>query len=154
MLAGGLLLGYDLATFSFPALDAQQYFSISKVWKQTLVYVPPIVASISALSGAFASRRLGYRPLLLAGSVVFTLGTVLNAAAINGIMLFVGRTVSAVGLGLLITIGPVFAAEVSPAEDRGKVITVQGQLIAMGGSLSHFLVGYLGSVVPSAWPMR
>ena len=154
MFVGGLLLGYDLATFSFPVLDAQEYFSISEAWKQALIYVPPVVASVSAVSGALASRPLGYRPLVLAGSAVFAVGTVLNAAAVNEIMFFVGRTVSAIGLGLVITNGPVFAAEVSPAENRGKVITVQGQLIAVGGTLSYFFVGYLGSVVESAWPMR
>ena len=151
--AGGVLLGYDFATFTSSVLDSQQDFTITDGWKLAIVYTAPFMAAVSALLGAFSSQRLGRRPLVLAGSAIVVVGMILNAAAVNGIMLFVGRTVSAIGLGVLITIGPLYIAEVSPAESRGKAVTTQGLLIAVGGFLSFFIVSYLGSP-SSMWALR
>ena len=151
--AGGMLLGYDFATFTTPILDSQQEIVITDGWKLAIVYIGPFMAAVFALMAAFSSRRLGRRPLVLVGSAIFVVGTTLNAAAINGIMLFIGRAVSAIGLGVLVTIGPLYMAEVSPAECRGKAVTMQGLSTAIGGFLSFFLISYLGSM-SQVWPLR
>ena len=150
---GGVLLGYDFATFTSSVLDSQEELAITEGWKLATIYTAPFMAAVFALLGAFTSRWLGRRPLVLAGSAIVAVGMVLNAAAVNGIMLFVGRTVSAIGLGPLITIGPLYIAEVSPAENRGKAVTMQGVSIAIGGFLSFFIAGYLGSM-SWVWPLR
>ena len=134
-------------------LDSQEEFAITEGWKLATIYTAPLMAAVFALLGAFTSRWLGRRPLVLAGSAIVVVGMILNAAAINGIMLFVGRTVSAIGLGPLITIGPLYIAEVAPAENRGKAVTMQGVSRAIGGFLSFFIASYLGSM-SWVWPLR
>jgi MFS family permease len=58
------------------------------------------------------------------GSLTFTsavVGAVLQTAAVNISMLFVGRVIGGIASGLVFGVCPMFMSEISPPEIRGRV---------------------------------
>jgi MFS family permease len=47
-------------------------------------------------------------------------------------MFLVGRLLSGLGVGLIVTLVPIYQSEISPAKSRGKVVGSHGTLIVTG----------------------
>lgn len=59
-------------------------------------------------------------------------------------MMIAGRFIAGLGCGQLLSIVPVYLAEVSPPKIRGFLVGLQGMMIAIGFALANW-VGYAGS---------
>lgn len=88
------------------------------------------------------------RQLFIGTMVVFTIGTVISASAINFPMLLIGRLIQAAGTGLLMPIIFNVFLLIYPPHRRGKVMGLVGLVImfapAIGPTLSGVIVEYLG----------
>lgn len=58
-------------------------------------------------------------------SQLFTVGSALCAGAQNIVYLFVGRVIAGIAVGQLSHVVPLYLAEISPAEFRGALVTLQ-----------------------------
>lgn len=70
------------------------------------------------LSGALATRY-GRLLTLRITTIFFTIGPILEAAATHIEVMILGRFLSGIGAGASIVVGPIYIAEVAPAEMRG-----------------------------------
>ena len=88
------------------------------------------------------------RQLFLGTMIVFTIGTIVSAAAPTFPILLVGRLIQASGTGLLMPIIFNVFLLIYPPERRGKVMGLIGLVImfapAIGPTLSGVIVEYLG----------
>ena len=66
------------------------------------------------------------------GAVFFTIGAVLQAAAVSMPMLYVPRLLSGAGIGMLSMCSPVYIAEVAPESRRGQLATLWQLAITTG----------------------
>lgn len=114
-------------------------------WMATgFMLVMAIVIPISALLLQWFTTR----QLFLGTMIVFTIGTIVSAAAPTYSILLVGRLIQAVGTGLLMPIIFNVFLLIYPPERRGKVMGLIGLVImfapAIGPTLSGVIVEYLG----------
>jgi MFS transporter, DHA2 family, lincomycin resistance protein len=140
------LLNETLLNIALTTLMEEFHISLPTVqWMVTgFMLVMGIVIPVSALLlQGFTTRQL-----FLGTMIVFTVGTVISAAAPTFPILLVGRLIQAAGTGLLMPIIFNVFLLVFPPERRGKVMGVIGLVMmfapAIGPTLSGVIVEYLG----------
>ena len=75
---------------------------------------------------------------------IAVIGAILQAAAVNVGMMIAGRLVAGYSCGMLLSVVPVYIAEISPPKQRGFIVGLQGMAIATGFCLANW-IGYGGS---------
>ena len=170
---GGLLFGYDIGviggcltldgfreTMGWPPASEEcgpgrppepLEVDLQKGWITSAFMLGCFVASPFA---GYCSDRFGRWLTVLAGTVIFFVGGAMQTGA-NGVELMIaGRAVSGVSIGVLSTVVPLYIAEVSPANLRGSLVTLQ-QLGITFGILVAFCVNlFVERVVGSSWDWR
>ncbi|XP_057443502.1 sugar transport protein 14-like [Lotus japonicus] len=98
-------------------------------------------ALISTFGASSLTKNKGRKASILAGSISFFVGAVLNAAAKNIAMLIIGRILLGVGIGFGNQAVPLYLSEMAPAKIRGAVNQLF-QLTTCLGILIANLVNY------------
>jgi MFS family permease len=77
-------------------------------------------------------------------NLVAIVGAILQCAAVNAGMMIAGRFFAGVGCGIMLTVVPIYIAEVSPPEKRGMIVGLQGFMISIGFFAANW-IGYGGA---------
>ena len=131
---GGLLFGYDWVVIGGAKPFYELYFGISD--SPLMQGVAMTTALVGCLMGAMvaggAADRYGRKPLLMLSAVLFTVSAV-GTGLFNDFTLFnVARFVGGVGIGVASALAPMYIAEVSPAEIRGRMVSLNQMTIVLG----------------------
>jgi len=95
----------------------------------------------AAVAGA-VSDRFGRRGPLIAAGILFTATGVGTAFAWDMVSFNIARWIGGVGIGLASNLSPMYIAEVSPAETRGRFVSIN-QLTIVVGILAAQIVNWL-----------
>ena len=126
---GGLLFGYDWVVIGGAKPFYELYFGISD--SPLLQGVAMTTALIGCLAGA-AADKYGRKPLLMASAVLFTVSAV-GTGLFNDFTLFnIARFIGGVGIGVASALAPMYIAEVSPTEIRGRMVSLNQMTIVLG----------------------
>lgn len=91
---------------------------------------------IGCVFGSMASSvlqdRFSRRRSILLGALIFIAGGILQAISTNVVYLCIARSISGVSIGILSSVTPVYLAEVAPAEERGRLVSIQQLMITIG----------------------
>jgi len=139
---GGLLFGYDTGVISGAELFLKNEFTLSTFALEVIVSGVLAGAAVGALAGGRLADLFGRRKLLIATAAIFAAGAVVCAAAVSPPMLIVGRIIVGLGIGLSSGTVPVYISEVSPAESRGRNVSLF-QLAITVGILLAYIVDYV-----------
>ncbi|KAH8554596.1 general substrate transporter [Umbelopsis sp. PMI_123] len=148
---GGFLFGYDQGVMS--GIIVMPYWT--KYFNNPDDVMTGFIVSIYLL-GAFAgglfagpiSERIGRKRSIQLASVVFTLGSAIQAGASTTQMLLGGRFVQGLGIGMYSMNVPVYQSELSPPHLRGRFVALQ-QLSIVTGIMIAFWLGYGCSFIQS-----
>jgi SP family sugar porter-like MFS transporter len=140
---GGLLFGYDWVVIGGAKPFYEKFFNLTTPsqigWAMSSALVGCLIGAL--LSGGL-SDRFGRKRLLILAAFLFTATGVLTALAAS-FPFFVGnRLLGGVAIGLASNLSPMYIAEISPAEMRGKFVSVN-QLTIVIGILAAQLVNWL-----------
>lgn len=102
-----------------------------------VISILEIGAMISSLLVSKISDLLGRKRTILLGTVIFMVGGSLQSFAPNLWVFGVGRVISGFGVGVLSTMVPLYQCEISPSEERGKLVC---------GEFTGNITGYFLSV--------
>jgi sugar porter (SP) family MFS transporter len=119
---GGLLFGLDTAVISGAEKPIQALYNLSNFWHGFTVAVAIIGAVVGAFSAGFPAERYGRKKVIVAIALLFTVTSVLCAVAPNWILLVIGRFVGGLAIGASSVVGPMYIAEIAPAEIRGRLV--------------------------------
>lgn len=135
---GSILFGFDtgvaggvvaLASFKkeFLLEEAHNYTNASS----NIVSILNLGAFLGALIPPFTSKFAGRKPLLGLAGFSFMLGGVLQTAASGPTlgMIYGGRIVSGLGVGIISNVAPVFVAECAPKDLRGILVNLSYSLL-------------------------
>jgi SP family sugar porter-like MFS transporter len=140
---GGLLFGYDWVVIGGAKPFYEKFFNLTTPsaigWAMSSALVGCLVGSI--VSGAL-SDRFGRKKLLILAGLLFTVTGILTALAPDFTFFVANRLLGGVAIGLASNLSPMYIAEISPAEVRGKFVSVN-QLTIVIGILAAQLVNWL-----------
>ncbi|CCH42839.1 Myo-inositol transporter 1 [Wickerhamomyces ciferrii] len=149
---GGALFGYDSAVISgvLVTIDDALGKTLTTGEKELITSIMSAGAFVGGIVGGVVIDRIGRRIPLLISSVLFIIGSIIQASAFELIQMSIGRFVVGLGVGLAPMIVPVFIAELSPAKLRGKLITLDSICIT-GFQVIAYLIDFAFQNVKGGW---
>lgn len=139
---GNLLQGWDNATIAGAVLYIKKEFELeSQPAIEGLVVAMSLIGAtlITTCSGGIADW-LGRRPLLIISSILYFLSGLVMLWSPNVYILLLARLLDGFGIGLAVTLVPVYISETAPPEIRGSLNTLP-QFTGSGGMfLSYCMV--------------
>ncbi|KAJ7097633.1 general substrate transporter [Mycena epipterygia] len=97
---------------------------------------------------------LGRKRFMQALCIVVTAGTVIQTAAQNYAMFLVGRILTGIAVGGLVSTVPIYNSEISPPASRGFIGGLSGYMIGIGGFLANWIgygCGYISDSNNAQW---
>jgi MFS transporter, SP family, galactose:H+ symporter len=147
---GGLLFGYDTGVISGALLFIRQALDLSPTMQGIVVAIVLAGAAIGAAVAGYLSDRFGRRRVILGAAVLFILGALVSAFAAGLPALLGGRLLVGLAIGVASMLTPLYLAEISPARDRGAVVSLN-QLCITLGILVSYLVGFAFATLTGGW---
>lgn len=130
---GGLLFGYDWVVIGGAKPFYEAYFSITDPAQSGWAMSSALVGCIfGALISGWCADKFGRKMPLILSAILFSASAWGTAVASNFDMFIVYRIVGGVGIGLASALSPLYIAEVSPAEKRGRFVAVNQLTIVIG----------------------
>ena len=131
---GGLLFGYDWVVIGGAKPFYELYFCIAD--SPVLQGVAMTTALVGCLVGAMVAGamadRYGRKPLLMLSAVLFTVSAVATGAFNDFTLFNIARFIGGVGIGVASALAPMYIAEVSPADIRGRMVSLNQMTIVLG----------------------
>ncbi|HTW72868.1 MAG TPA: sugar porter family MFS transporter [Acetobacteraceae bacterium] len=147
---GGLLFGYDTGVISGALIFIRHVMSLSPTMQGVVVAIALAGAAVGAAIVGYLSDRAGRRRVILGAGLLFILGAVISAMAPGVAVLVIGRFFVGLAIGVASMLTPLYLAEISPAQDRGAIVSLN-QLCITAGILVSYLVGYALADATGGW---
>ncbi len=147
---GGLLFGYDTGVISGALLFIREVMHLSPTLQGIVVGIALLGAAIGAATAGYLSDLSGRRRVILGAGLLFIAGAAICAVAQTVVILLIGRLLVGLAIGVASMLTPLYLAEISPASDRGAIMSLN-QLCITGGILVSYLVGFALAGAAEGW---
>ncbi|WOC40335.1 sugar porter family MFS transporter [Polaribacter sp. HL-MS24] len=138
---GGFLFGFDAGIISGVMSYAGPEFDLNDIQSGWVVSSPSFAAMIAMLFSGRLSDKVGRKKLLLFVAFLYALSAGFSAVAVSYEMLYIARMIGGLAFGAALVLAPMYIAEISSAENRGKLVAIQ-QLNIVLGFFAAFLSNY------------
>lgn len=141
---GGFLFGYDWVVIGGAKPFYELFFNISDSPSlQGFVMGSAIVGCLlGVMTSGTLCDRYGRKPLIVVAVITFIVAAIGTGICDSLTWFIVFRILGGVGIGIASNISPMYIAEVSPSDIRGKFVSIN-QLTIVLGILSAQLVNWL-----------
>tara|TARA_B100000683_G_scaffold277486_1_gene336357 strand:- start:1617 stop:3158 length:1542 start_codon:yes stop_codon:yes gene_type:complete len=139
---GGFLFGFDAGIISGVMSYVGPEFDLTEIQAGWVVSSPSFAAMLSMLFSGRISDIIGRRKLLVIIALLYAVSAIFSAVSVSYEMLYVARMIGGFAFGAALVIAPMYIAEISTAENRGKLVSLQ-QLNIVFGFFAAFLSNYL-----------
>ena len=131
---GGLLFGYDWVVIGGAKPFYEFYFGIgnSPIMQGIAMTTALVGCLVGAMVAGGAADKYGRKPLLMLSAVLFTISAI-GTGLFNSFTLFnIARFVGGIGIGVASALAPMYIAEVSPTQIRGRMVSLNQMTIVLG----------------------
>ena len=131
---GGLLFGYDWVVIGGAKPFYELYFGISDspVMQGVAMTTALVGCLVGAMVAGAAADKYGRKPLLTMSAVLFTVSAIGTGLFDDFTLFNIARFIGGVGIGVASALAPMYIAEVSPAEIRGRMVSLNQMTIVLG----------------------
>ncbi|RMZ19445.1 hypothetical protein D0859_16563, partial [Hortaea werneckii] len=142
---GGLL---DLPSFNkyFPAINTQPGFTgsdLSAEQRSTNQGIAVAAYNLGCFLGAvftiFVGNPLGRKKTIFIGSIIMTIGALLQCTSYDLPQFIIGRIVTGWGNGMNTSTVPTWQSETAQSHKRGPLVMIEGMLITAGITISYWI---------------
>ena len=148
---GGYLFGFDFAVISGALPFLRTQFALDPIWEGFLTGSLALGCIAGCLLAGYLGERYGRKPGLMIAALVFAVSSLLIAFSPSITYFLVLRFAAGIGVGMASILCPMYIAEISPAQVRGRNVAIN-QLTIVSGILITNLVNYfLADSGPDAW---
>lgn len=141
----GLLFGFDTGVISGALAFIATTFHLTSdqiFLREIIVSSVPIGALFGAILSGWSSNEFGRRRSIIISALLFVIGTLLAACAIQLAMVIIGRLIMGFAVGLSAMIVPMYLSEVAPPKIRGMTVFIFQLAITIGIMLA-FIINYI-----------
>ncbi|HRU02083.1 MAG TPA: MFS transporter, partial [Victivallales bacterium] len=148
----GLLMGFNTAVISGVEKTIQQIFSLNQFWQGFTVAIAIIGAMLGALTAGKPADLFGRKQTLFIIALLFLLSGLGSALSNHWTGFLIYRFLGGLAVGAATIVGPMYIAEISPAEKRGRLVLIF-QINVVTGLLLAYISNYVISlfVEQNAW---
>lgn len=139
---GGFLFGFDAGIISGVMNFAGPEFNLDDIQSGWVVGAPTFAAMFAMIFSGRLSDFYGRKKLLIIVAFLYALSALMSAYATSYEILYIARMIGGLAFGAALVLAPMYIAEVSTAENRGKLVSIQ-QLNIVFGFFAAFLSNYL-----------
>jgi len=131
---GGLLFGYDWVVIGGAKPFYELYFGISDspVMQGVAMSTALVGCLVGAMVAGAAADKYGRKPLLVTAAVLFTVSAIATGLFNDFTLFNIARFIGGVGIGVASALSPMYIAEVSPTEIRGRMVSLNQMTIVLG----------------------
>ncbi|XP_066377333.1 monosaccharide-sensing protein 2-like [Miscanthus floridulus] len=147
---GNLLQGWDNATIAGAVLYIKKEFNLeSEPLIEGLIVAMSLIGAtvITTFSGAVADS-VGRRPMLIASAVLYFVSGLVMLWAPSVYVLLLARLIDGFGIGLAVTLVPLYISETAPTDIRGLLNTLP-QFSGSGGMFLSYCMVFGMSLMPT-----
>lgn len=148
---GGLLFGYDIAVISGAIPFISEYFDLADWWKGFVVSSVYLGCMVGAGAAGRFSDYYGRKNLLVISALLFAISAVGSGMADSLITFFIFRLIGGLGVGMASMLSPMYIAEVTPAEIRGRFVALNQFAIVIGVLAAYFVNYLLLAIGENGW---
>ncbi|KAM7273504.1 hypothetical protein ACFE04_028168 [Oxalis oulophora] len=150
---GNLLQGWDNSTIAGATLYIKREFNLqNQPTLEGLIVAMSLVGGtlVTTVSGPL-SDSFGRRPMLIISSIFYSLSSLFMLWAPNVYVLLFARLLDGFGIGLAVTIIPVYISETAPSEVRGQLNTLPQLCCSCGMFVSYCMVFVMSLMSDPSW---
>ena len=144
----GLLFGLDIGVIAGALPFLARDLSITSHQQEWVVSAMMFGAAIGALTAGWMSYRLGRKKSILAGAVLFVIGSLWSAFSPDVTSLVCARVLLGLAVGFASYTAPLYIAEIAPERYRGSMISMYQMMLTTGivvAFLSDAALSYSGN---------
>lgn len=141
---GGLMFGYDQGVVSGIVTMENFGYHFPRIYldagyKGWFVSTFLLCAWAGSLLNSAVADYYGRKKSIMVACVIFVIGVIFQTIAASDSMIFAGRGVAGVAVGMLTMVVPMYIAEIAPAESRGGLVVLQQLSITFGILISYWI---------------
>lgn len=148
---GGYLFGFDFAVISgaLPFLRVQ--FALDPWWEGFLTGSLALGCIAGCLIAGKIAERYGRKPGLMTAAVIFAVSSICIAFAKTLFIFVVMRFAAGIGVGMASMLCPMYIAEISPAEARGRNVAINQLTVVIGILITNLVNYFIADTGVNAW---
>ena len=151
---GGLLFGFDTAVIAGATHALSHEFSLTAWQLGFTVSIALWGTVVGALYAGRVGQRLGSRATLQIMAVLYLLSALGCAFAWTWPVFLLARLLGGIGIGGSSVLGPVYIAELSPPQQRGRLVGMFQINIVVGILLAYFSNFVISTLHTGSWEWR
>ena len=150
---GGLLFGYDWVVIGGAKPFYELFFGISEspVMQGIAMSTALVGCLVGAMVAGALADRYGRKPLLITAAVLFTVSAIATGAFSDFILFNIARFIGGVGIGVASALSPMYIAEISPSEIRGRLVSLNQMTIVLGILTAQIVNWQLAEPIPAGF---
>ncbi|KAF4983464.1 hypothetical protein FZEAL_1193 [Fusarium zealandicum] len=147
---GGFIYGFDsgivATTLGHDTFKLKMYgpSMVNTAYTGAIVSVYNAGQAIGGLTVGYLADRFSRKYTILVAAILTIIGSILQCAAVHVGMMIAGRLIAGIGCGEILSVVPIYLAEVAPSDRRGFLVGLQGMMIAIGFAVANW-VGFAGA---------
>ncbi len=135
---GGFLMGFDASVISGVVKFIESEFDLTKIELGWAVSSLTLTATLAMMIAGPLSDKYGRKRLLSFAAILYAVSAIASALAPSFIFLVMARMIGGFGVGTSLIIAPMYIAEISPPELRGRMVSFNQLNIVIGISVAFF----------------
>jgi MFS transporter, SP family, arabinose:H+ symporter len=135
---GGFLMGFDASVISGVIRFIEPEFDLTKIELGWAVGSLTLTATLAMMLAGPLSDRYGRRNLLRLAAIFYAVSAIASAFAPTFMLLVIARMLGGLGVGASLILAPMYIAEISPPEMRGRMVSFNQLNIVIGISTAFF----------------
>ncbi|WP_121352063.1 sugar porter family MFS transporter [Flavisolibacter nicotianae] len=148
---GGYLFGFDFAVISGALPFLRTAFALEAWGEGFLTGSLGLGCIVGCLFAGTLVDRYGRKPGLLIAAFIFALSSLGMAAASQFTFFVLMRFAAGIGVGMASMLSPLYIAEISPAEDRGRNVAINQLTIVIGILVTNLVNYHLADGGTDSW---
>jgi SP family arabinose:H+ symporter-like MFS transporter len=146
---GGFLFGFDTAVISGAINFLRVQFHLNALMEGWIMSSALVGCVVGAAVAGLLADKFGRKKILLFSALLFIVSALGSAIATTPTFLVIARIVGGIGVGFAAMVAPMFISELSPANMRGRLVSLYQLAITLGILVSYLtnagLLHYAGS---------